>query len=104
MCIFQNLVPLDYEGVLKHYTAQGYRVLALASKNLSPHLTWNGISAMNRDELEYQVELVGLLVLQNQLKKETLPNIRILYKAHINTVMVTGIAKFNIAYNIENLY
>jgi len=45
---------------------------------------------MNRDDLELQCELIGLLVVCNQLKKETIPSLRILHEAQIKTVMVTG--------------
>ncbi|KZS00175.1 Cation-transporting ATPase [Daphnia magna] len=45
---------------------------------------------MTRDEVEANPELIGLLVMRNQLKKETIPAIRILHEAHIRTVMVTG--------------
>ena len=83
-------VPTSYESVLKHYTTQGYRVLALAQKVLSPHLTWTHISKMSREDLETQCELIGLLVVRNQLKPETIPTLRILHEAQIRTVMVTG--------------
>jgi len=83
-------VPSNYDAVLKHYTIQGYRVLALAMKDLSPHLTWSHVRKCSREELESHVELVGLLIVQNQLKKETLPTINLLHDAHISTVMVTG--------------
>jgi len=76
--------------VLKHYTLQGYRVLALAVKTLSPHLTWTHIQRMSRDEVEINPELVGLLIMRNGLKKETLPSIRVLHDARLRTVMVTG--------------
>lgn len=45
---------------------------------------------MTRDEVEVNPEMIGLLVMRNQLKKETLPAIRILHEARIRTVMVTG--------------
>ncbi|KAI9554376.1 hypothetical protein GHT06_019648 [Daphnia sinensis] len=83
-------VPSNYYSVLKHYTMQGYRVIALAVKTLSPHFTWSHIQHMTRDEVEANPELIGLLVMRNQLKKETIPAIRILHEAHIRTVMVTG--------------
>lgn len=83
-------VPSNYYAVLKHYTIQGYRVIALAVKTLSPHFTWTHIQQMTRDEVEANPELIGLLIMRNQLKKETIPAIRILHEAHIRTVMVTG--------------
>ena len=84
------IVPSNYYSVLKHYTLQGYRVLALAGKTLSPHLTWTHIQRMSRDEVEVSPELVGLLIMRNGLKKETLPSIRVLHDARLRTVMVTG--------------
>lgn len=59
-------------------------------KDLSPHLTWSHVRKLNRDDVEANVELIGLLVLQNRLKKESLPTIRTLHHAGIATVMVTG--------------
>ena len=45
---------------------------------------------MSRDEVEVSPELVGLLIMHNGLKKETLPSIRILHDTLLCTVMVTG--------------
>ena len=75
---------------MKHYTIQGYRVLALAKKELNPHFSWSHVTKMSRNEVELHPELIGLLVVQNQLKKETTPSIRILHEAQIKTIMVTG--------------
>lgn len=83
-------VPSSYYNVLKHYTLQGYRVLAMAVKTFSPHLTWTHIQRMSRDEVESNPELVGLLILRNQLKKETTTAIKVLHQAALTTVMVTG--------------
>ena len=79
---------MNYLAVLQHYTIQGYRVLALAFKTFSPHLT--RIHQMSREEIEVDAQLIGLLVMRNRLKKETLPSIRILREANIRTMMVTG--------------
>jgi len=43
-----------------------------------------------REQLECDLIFVGLLVLENRLKPETLPVIRTLKDAAIRTVMVTG--------------
>ena len=45
---------------------------------------------MDRQQLELQADLIGLLVVRNQLKKETIPTIRTLQEAQIKTVIVTG--------------
>lgn len=71
---------------------QGYRVLALATKTLHPaqNFNWARIQEMSREDIEVNSELIGLLVMWNPLKKETISTIRILNEACIRTVMVTG--------------
>ena len=44
-----------------------------------------------RDEVESDLEFLGILILQNKLKKETEPVIQTLRKAGISTKMVTGL-------------
>jgi len=83
-------VPAKYKSLLKHYTKQGYRVLALAVKELSADLGWDDAKQMSRNDLELRAELIGFLIVRNQLKKETKPTIGILHEAQIKTAMVTG--------------
>ena len=58
-------VPSNYCEVhlLKLYTTQGYRVIALAAETMNPQITW-GMS----HEVEFKLELTGLLVMRNQSK------------------------------------
>ena len=84
------IVPWNFTSVLNQYTTQGYRVVALAVKILDPLLNWAHIQRMSRDKLELYPELVGLLIMCNPLKKETLSTIRVLCEAKLQTVMVTG--------------
>lgn len=85
-----NTIPSNFETVLNAYTLQGYRVLALGSKTFGMRKNWSQILKMPRKEVEEDVELLGLLVMQNTLKKETFQSIRILHQARILTTMVTG--------------
>jgi P-type E1-E2 ATPase len=57
---------------------------------MNPQITWSRIQEMTRNEVEVKPELTGLLVMRNQLKRETIPAIRILKEAPVRTVMVTG--------------
>lgn len=45
---------------------------------------------LSRDEAESKLAFVGLLVMQNKLKKETLPALKTLNDANISSIMVTG--------------
>ncbi|XP_063864679.1 polyamine-transporting ATPase 13A3-like isoform X3 [Scylla paramamosain] len=81
-------VPTDFSEQLLQYTIQGYRVLALAWRPLK--LSYLKAQRINRDEVECDLQFLGLLVMENRLKKETTPVIAQLHRAHIKTIMVTG--------------
>uniref|UniRef100_A0A803T411 Cation-transporting ATPase n=1 Tax=Anolis carolinensis TaxID=28377 RepID=A0A803T411_ANOCA len=71
-------VPPSFQAELKSFTAQGFRVIALAHKELS------------LDAVESGLTFLGLLVMENRLKGETRPVLEELREARIRTVMVTG--------------
>ena len=81
-------IPTDFSEQLLQYTIQGYRVLALAWRPLK--LSYLKAQRINRDEVECELQFLGLLVMENRLKKETTPVISQLHKANIKTIMVTG--------------
>ena len=83
-------VPRDFETVLERYTKQGLRVIAAAHKGLDPCLHWSEVDALTRSELEEKAEFLGLIIMQNLIKKETYGAIKELHAADLNTVMVTG--------------
>lgn len=83
-------VPEDFKQILEFYTRQGFRVLAVGWKALPPDLSWDDALNCSREDLECDLCFQGLLVLQNRLKPETVPTLRILNDADIRTVMVTG--------------
>uniref|UniRef100_A0ABM5FVF5 Cation-transporting ATPase n=1 Tax=Pogona vitticeps TaxID=103695 RepID=A0ABM5FVF5_9SAUR len=82
-------VPADFQSELKHFTMQGFRVLALAHKELSSQ---GGVDVedLERDEVESDLTFLGLLVMENRLKSETKPVLEELSNARIRSVMVTG--------------
>nr|XP_020820303.1 probable cation-transporting ATPase 13A5 isoform X2 [Phascolarctos cinereus] len=82
-------VPPNFKEALKLYTMQGFRVIGLAHKPLKagkqPEM---GIHT--REEVESELTFLGLLIMENRLKKETKPVLRELSSARIRTVMITG--------------
>ncbi|XP_075058372.1 putative cation-transporting ATPase 13A4 isoform X2 [Mixophyes fleayi] len=82
-------VPQDFLAELEIYTFQGLRVIGVASKILK-----NGnredLESIDRDEVECDMEFLGLLILENRLKPETKPVLDELNAANIRTVMITG--------------
>ena len=89
LCDKQTL-PHNYFDMLKIYTANGYRVIALAGKQMNQSITWVNSLKLTRDVIESDLEFYGLLIMQNKIKPETTPVINELNNASINAVMVTG--------------
>ncbi|CAG2054722.1 unnamed protein product, partial [Timema podura] len=53
-------------------------------------LSFSNVGDIKREDVEKQLEFLGLVVLENRLKPETKDVISILRKADINVVMITG--------------
>ncbi|KAJ8254750.1 hypothetical protein GJAV_G00196960 [Gymnothorax javanicus] len=85
-----DTVPADFWDVLDGYTRQGLRVIALAHRQLEPKFTWHRLRTVNREVIECEMDFLGLLILQNKLKPQTVPVVAELHRANIRTVMVTG--------------
>ncbi|KAJ8982591.1 hypothetical protein NQ317_005063, partial [Molorchus minor] len=82
-------VPENILTELKDYTSQGYRVIALATRRL-PGVTIEEVVKLHREDVEADLELVGLIVLENRLKPQTTGVIRTLKEANLKVVMITG--------------
>ncbi|XP_021249007.1 probable cation-transporting ATPase 13A4 isoform X2 [Numida meleagris] len=80
-------VPLNFESKLLFYTAQGFRVIGLAYKSLQ---SGKQSTDLTREEVESDLTFLGLLIMENRLKRETKPVLEELSAAHIRSVMVTG--------------
>ncbi|NWH81914.1 AT134 ATPase, partial [Piaya cayana] len=80
-------VPLNFESKLLLYTAQGFRVIGLAYKSLQ---AGKQSTNLTREEVESDLTFLGLLIMENRLKRETKPVLEELSAARIRSVMVTG--------------
>ncbi|XP_059711450.1 probable cation-transporting ATPase 13A4 isoform X5 [Haemorhous mexicanus] len=80
-------VPSNFESKLLLYTAQGFRVIGLACKSLQ---AGKPPAALTREEVESDLTFLGLLIMENRLKRDTKPVLEELSAARIRSVMVTG--------------
>ncbi|NWU18098.1 AT134 ATPase, partial [Cephalopterus ornatus] len=80
-------VPLNFESKLLLYTSQGFRVIGLAWKSLQ---AGKPPTALTREEVESDLTFLGLLIMENRLKRETKPVLEELSAACIRSVMATG--------------
>lgn len=76
--------------VLRGYTEEGYRVIAIAYKVLQD-CNFVQIPKLRREEIECDLIYAGLVILENRLKDQTTPVIEELQGANMKIVMVTGI-------------
>ncbi|XP_029309994.1 probable cation-transporting ATPase 13A3 isoform X2 [Cottoperca gobio] len=86
----QHTVPQSFTDTLETYTKQGFRVIALAHRQLESKLSWHKVQSLTRGLIETNMEFLGLIVMQNKIKEETAGVLRELRQANIRTLMVTG--------------
>ena len=81
-------VPADFEAVAKQLAADGFYVIAIAGKELSP----SEIPDKNtvRADLESNVKLIGVMLFRNELKHDTPQALQKLRNGGCRTVMITG--------------
>ncbi|XP_071840521.1 polyamine-transporting ATPase 13A3-like isoform X2 [Apostichopus japonicus] len=89
LCLEES-IPDNFNDALKEHTMNGLRVLAMAWKPLAQNVTYEQAQGLERNDIECDLQLLGLLIMQNTLKPETPPVIEELNNANIRTVMVTG--------------
>jgi len=83
------VVPSTTNTVLRGYTEEGYRVIALAYKVIED-CNFVQIPKLRREEVECDLIFAGLVILENRLKDQTTPVIKELQGANMKIVMVTG--------------
>ena len=79
-------LPLDLDRQLQNFTGKGFRVLACATKLLSKF----DIDVDTREKIERNMTFLGLIVFQNQVKKDTKINIEHLETSGCKLVIATG--------------
>ncbi|KAM4040349.1 putative cation-transporting ATPase 13A4 [Anomaloglossus baeobatrachus] len=84
----EESVPKGFSQELQFYTMKGFRVIGFAYKTLDQKIAADGNFV--REDIESDMEFLGLLILENRLKPETKPALQELSAANIRTVMITG--------------
>lgn len=85
----QDSVPSTFHDILRKYTERGLRVIALSYKDLYD-VDYYKVMSLKRENVECELKFLGFVLLNNELKPETIPTINTLHNARIKTVMATG--------------
>nr|XP_057945763.1 polyamine-transporting ATPase 13A3-like [Doryrhamphus excisus] len=85
-----HTVPQSFTEIMKSYTQQGLRVIALAHHQLESKLSRWEVQNLCREQLETNMDFLGLVVLQNKIKEQTESVLFDLRQANIRTLMATG--------------
>ncbi|KPJ00656.1 putative cation-transporting ATPase 13A3 [Papilio xuthus] len=83
-----DTVSENLNEILSSYAEKGYRVIAMSTKIME--VTFKQLQKMTRDEIECDLEFLGLVIMENRLKAATTGIIRELKEANIHVVMITG--------------
>jgi len=83
-------VPSDLLSQAESLASEGCYVLALAQRVLDGPLASKSLRDADRDELEVDLECLGLLVFRNELKSDAPHAITELKQGHVRCVMITG--------------
>ena len=82
-------IPVDYAASLIDITRSGYRVVALAGKELSPDL-YESFEQLTRDLMESDLKFYGFMVLSNKLREEAVSVVREIQSGDTNISICTG--------------
>ncbi|EFO94021.1 CRE-CATP-7 protein, partial [Caenorhabditis remanei] len=80
-------VPENFHDIVEEYSQHGYRLIAVAEKDL---VIGSEVQKTSRQSIECDLTLIGLVALENRLKPVTTEVIQKLNEANIRSVMVTG--------------
>lgn len=89
LCLDDSL-PADFDAILDDYTRKGYRVIALAARQLDVSVSYLDVQNWSRDRFERDLQFLGFLVMENKLKDATRETITVLNDCNIRTIMATG--------------
>ena len=64
----RETLPTDFKKVLEDYTKEGYRVIALSQKLMPEDFKYLKAQKVKREEVESDLEFLGLLIMENKLK------------------------------------
>ncbi|XP_012255739.2 polyamine-transporting ATPase 13A3-like [Athalia rosae] len=81
-------IPKDIMESLQQYTEQGYRVIAMGRTVVESN--YAKIQRMPREQVEQNLEFLGLVIMENRLKEPTIEVIKELKEANLHVVMITG--------------
>lgn len=84
-----STVPSNIVNELQKYTEQGYRVIAFG-RNMISTASFTKIRKMHRNNIEKDLEFLGLVIMENRLKEPTIRVIEELREANLHVVMITG--------------
>ncbi len=85
-----HTVPKGYTANHSYYSERGYRVLALAYKDLPVGTSAESLKGESREEVERDLHFAGFLVLSSPLKADSLKTVRALTKSSHKVMMITG--------------
>ncbi|XP_022666332.1 probable cation-transporting ATPase 13A3 isoform X2 [Varroa destructor] len=89
LCVKES-IPKDFKKKLTIFAKEGYRVIAVATKELPSNINNQNLKNLSRQEIESQLTMLGFIIMENRLRRQTKPVLKKLKEANIRPIMVTG--------------
>ncbi|ORZ13486.1 hypothetical protein BCR42DRAFT_467119 [Absidia repens] len=85
-------IPADYDAITNDQARHGCYVLALSHREIDLEKVGGleGFRQWTRDQMEEEINFIGLIIFKNQLKPDTAENIAELKRGATRTIMITG--------------
>ncbi|SAM09612.1 hypothetical protein [Absidia glauca] len=85
-------IPADYDTITNDHARHGCYVLALSHREIDLDQVGGleGFRQWTRDQMEEEINFIGLIIFKNQLKDDTTENIAELKRGATRTIMITG--------------
>jgi cation-transporting ATPase 13A1 len=94
---FLVVVPPHYKATYRHHMSKGRRVLTMACKKLPLSTDVQAFRGSSRADIECQLEFVGFLVFDCDLKADSKSVLRELRASNHRVIMITGDSAFTAA-------
>jgi cation-transporting ATPase 13A3/4/5 len=86
-------IPADFATQALYHASKGCYVIAIAGKSLQSE-----VHALSRDELEQDLDLLGMMLFRNELKSDTREVLKELKDGGCSNIMITGDHPLTAAY------
>ncbi|KRW98967.1 P-type ATPase, cytoplasmic domain N [Pseudocohnilembus persalinus] len=86
----QKSVPQNFDKILNELSLKGFRIIGMGYKKIDNQLGKDEIECLEREQAEKELEFLGLLILENQLKSDSKEQFDRLNQSDLKLKIISG--------------